>query len=155
MREEWESLVDISLRILQDKDTIESVATALASSAGAGVESIKRKILGIQYVHSLGRDELELKGMGQEKVLSLYGKAKKAEKYEKPVKLIFDISGSQREVVQKTLEHVKQVCGFTNSEQLWDFLNAELTQTTDEQLRHAAGLIKHSDPAAHPPTDRP
>lgn len=142
IRSEWADLVVVSVRILSEKQTVDQVAVALAKVSKVGIESIKRKIIAIQKMHGEGFSEEEIVSMGQEQVLGHFQKVKRQDKYEDEVWLKFKIKGSQREIVTQQIERVKKVLGFTTSEQFMDWLYAQLSSTTDEELTHSAGMKK-------------
>lgn len=139
MRSQWQQLVEIAFALSRDRGDVEQVSHQLARASGTAEDSIKRKILAIQHAQTLGYSEEEVSKMGQTRVLSDYGKKKKQDKYEDLVWLKFQIPGSQREVARQQLDRVCKVLDLKTSEQLWDFLLAELSTASDEDLRHAAG----------------
>jgi hypothetical protein len=139
MRSQWQQLVTIAFALSRDRGDVEQVSHQLARASGTSEDSIKRKILAIQHAQGLNFSEEEVAKMGQTKVLSDYGKKKKQDKYESFVWLKFQLPGSQREVARQALDRVCELCAFKTSEQLWDFLIAQLASATDDELRHAAG----------------
>jgi hypothetical protein len=143
LRADWSRLVAIGCKLSKDKDSIDQISNALAKAGKSSQDSIKRKLFAIQSMQNLGYSEAEIAGMGQSTVLSEFQKTKKAETYEKQTVLKFMIPGSQREIVQNEIERVKRVLGMTTSEAFFDWFVAQLQQTTDDELKHAAGGAHH------------
>jgi uncharacterized protein HemY len=139
-RENWDALVSIAVNIVRDKDTVENVSKALANASRIGVDSVRRKILAIQHAQSLGYSEEEIKEFGQREVLGLLEKHKKEERYEELVNLSFRIPGSLRELARQQLTRVTEIVGLNSSEELWEWITAQLTLASDEDLRHSAGM---------------
>lgn len=140
LRSEWVDLVAVSVRILSEKQTVDEVAGALAKVARVGVDSVKRKVVAIQKMHSLGFSEEEIVSMGQEQVLGQFQKEKRQDNYTNEVWMKFKLKGSQREIVMQQIERVKKICGFKTSEEFFDWFYAQLVNTTDEELEAAAGM---------------
>jgi hypothetical protein len=139
LRADWSRLVAIGAKLAKDRDSIEQVANALAKAGKSSEDSIKRKIRAIHHMQDLGYSEPEIAEMGQTVCLSELQKTKKAENYEKKTWLKFALPGSQREVVQLELARVATILKLETSEQLWDFLVAQLQACNEEDLKHAAG----------------
>jgi hypothetical protein len=139
MRSQWQQLVEIAFALSRDRGDVDQVSHQLARASGQSEDSIKRKILAIQHAQGLSFSEEDVTKMGQTKVLSEYGKSKKQNKYEDMVWIRFQLPGSQKEIVTQQFERVKKVLGLKTSEQLFDFLIAQLQQTSEDELRHAAG----------------
>jgi hypothetical protein len=142
LRCEWADMVGVAVRILKEKETVEQVAGALAKVSRVGVDSIKRKLVAIQKMSQNGFSEKEIVTMGQEQVLGRFQKEKRQDTYEEEVWLRFKIKGSQREIVMQQIERVKKILGFTTSEEFFDWFHAQLSSTTDEELKHSAGMMK-------------
>ncbi|HXP82618.1 MAG TPA: hypothetical protein VN976_22150 [Verrucomicrobiae bacterium] len=139
MRSQWAQLVKIAFALSRDRGDVDQISHQLARASGQSEDSIKRKIVAIQYAQSLNFTEEDVTKKGQTQVLSDYGKSRKQQKYEEMVYLKFRIPGSQREVAQQQFDHICQVCEFKTSEQFIDFLIAQLSAASDDELRHAAG----------------
>jgi hypothetical protein len=139
LRADWERLVAIAVKISKDRESIDQISHALAMAGKSSQDSLKRKIFAIQHMQELGYTESEISQMGQTVVLSEHQKTKKAEKYEKKTWLKFALPGSQREIVQIEIARIAKVLNLQTSEQIWDFIMAQLQACTDEELKHAAG----------------
>jgi hypothetical protein len=139
LRADWSRLVAIGVKLAKDRQSVDQVANALAKAGKSSEDSIKRKIRSVHHMQDLGYSESEISEMGQTTCLSELQKTKRAETYEKKTWLKFSLPGSQREIVQTELARVATVLKLETSEQLWDFLLAQLRATSDEELKHAAG----------------
>jgi glucose-6-phosphate dehydrogenase assembly protein OpcA len=142
LRSEWTDIVAVSVRILPEKQTVDEVAGALAKATRVGIESIKRKIVAVQKMHSLGFSEAEIVAMGQEQVIGQFQKEKRQDNYQNEVWMKFKVKGSQREIVMQQIERVMTVCGFKTKEEFFDWMYAQLANTTEEELKHSAGMNK-------------
>ena len=143
MKSQWQQLVTIAFALSRDRGDVGQVSHTLARASGTSEDSIKRKIIAIQYAQSRGHSEEVVVKMGQTRVLSEYGKSKKQEKYEQMVNLTFKVPGSVRETVLVEFDRVKRILGISTSEQMFDFIVSQLRASTDDELRHAAGDLKH------------
>lgn len=142
LRSQWRDLVAIATRLAKDNDSVSQVAAKLAVAASGTEDSIKRKVLAIQYMQSLGYSEEEICQLGQTVVLSEFGKSKRVEKYEKLTTLSWRIPGSQRESAQIELARVMRVLNLKTSEELWDWIIGQIRTVSDEELLHSAGEKK-------------
>ena len=82
MRSQWQQLVTIAFALSRERGDVKQVSHQLARASGQSEDSILRKILAIQHAQSLSFSEEDVAKMGQTKVLSEYGKKKKADKYD-------------------------------------------------------------------------
>jgi hypothetical protein len=142
LKSDWRDLVAVAVALTRDRGDVDQVAHQLARASGTAEDSIKRKIVAIQYSQSLGFDEADIVKKGQTATLSEYAHSRKQENYEKLTNLTFKIPGSQREMVKQELDRVCRVCDFKTSEKMWDWLLSELRQLSDESLKHSAGMNK-------------
>jgi hypothetical protein len=139
-RDTWAALVDMSL--LLEEDRVDGAATELSKHMGQSKDNLKRKILAIQHVRSLGNSADDIKKAGQGVILSRYIKARNSERYETTTVMKWNIPGSLREVIRNDMARVARVLGFVTSEQLWDFIHSILVDLNDDALKELAGEFK-------------
>lgn len=137
MAQEWRELVKLSLSLTDER--VDATATTISRAAKIGFESVRRKLNAIRHAATLGYSEAEIIDQGQEQTLSIFQKGRRESTYTDKVWLKFQIPGSQRELVQQEIERIKRVLGLKDSEQVWDFMLAQLINVTDEELKQAAG----------------
>jgi hypothetical protein len=148
-RGSWHALVDMA--VLLPEERIDGAATELSKHMRQGKDSIKRKLNAILYCRQLGHSVDEIKGYGQEPVLSRYIKKTNADRYEKTTVMKWNLPGSLREVIRQDMAQVAKILGFVTSEQLWDFLHSILSDLirNPDELRHLAGDLKGKDGTNH------
>ncbi len=141
-RGSWDALVDMA--VLLPEERIDGAATELSKHMRQGKDSIKRKLNAILYCRQLGHSVDEIKGYGQEPVLSRYIKKTNADRYEKTTVMKWNVPGSLREVIRQDFSAVAKILGFVTSEQLFDFVHSifvDLIRNPDA-LRALAGELK-------------
>ncbi len=144
----WHALVDVA--VLLPEERIDGAASELAKHMRQGKDTIKRKINAIQHCRQLGHSVEEIKGYGQEPVLSRYIKKTNSDRYEKTTVLKWNIPGSLREVIRQDVAQISKILGLVTSEQLFDFLHSifvDLIAHPDD-LKHLAGELKPKDAQA-------
>jgi len=139
MKEDWKALVRLAVSLDQDPKGIQEAATLLAFNARTGTESVKRKILAIQYSAGQGNAMEEIVAFGQEATIAAFNKSRRDEQLEQQVWLKWKVSGVIRELAQAEIDRVCNVLTLTTSEMFWQWMIAQLRNTTDPELRHAAG----------------
>jgi hypothetical protein len=137
----WEYLVDTAIVILPS--AVAEVAASMSKGGIAGKESIKSKLFAIQKVKSLGYSRDEIVAFGQEKVISMAKKEARSANYTAMTKLVFNIPGSQRELVQAQVERVRSLLKLT-VEDYWDWWLGQMMAATDDEIRHSAGVSHHA-----------
>jgi hypothetical protein len=140
VRSEWAKLVAVAVRIVNQKETVDQVAAAIAKASGVGMDSVKRKILAIQKMQETGFSAEEIVSMGQFQTLGHFQKGKRQDTYEQDVWMRFKIKGSQREIVTQQIDRVKKVLHLESMEDFWDWFYAQVANTTDEELIASAGM---------------
>ena len=147
LQNEWKLLVQVGYDL--HSDSVEDVAKAISRRGQYGVESIKRKLHGIQKARALGHSAEDIIKLGQEKVLGMAQQERRAEKYTQTTTLIFrGIAGSQKELIQSQITRVKRILNIREAEMFWDWWLSQLMTATDDEIRHSAGHAKQ-------PTMRP
>jgi hypothetical protein len=140
LRTEWQNLTAVGVRLLPEKQSIDQAASVLSRAGKCGLESIKRKLYAIQYAHThLSMAEEDIVDAGQESVLSQFQKKTRADTYEKQTWMQFKIAGSLRELFMQEKDRVSKVLKFQTSEIFFEWLYAQLHNTTDDELRQSAG----------------
>lgn len=137
LRAEWLGMVNAAAEI--GPDEIPQAATSLAYAAKTGADSVRRKLLAIHYVLSQGLSVPVIVEMGQEAVVASYNRSRREDQLEEKVWLKWKVTGSLRDAMQLEQERISKVLHFVTAEQFFVWLHAQLVNTTDEELRHAAG----------------
>ena len=138
LRADWQVLVALALQLPVGQ--CDEAARSLSMRSKVGFDSVRRKLLAIQYASTnLGYTEAEISEHGQEATLSRYQKEKRADKYTESVWLRVKCSGSLRELFQRQLIRVAQVCDLPNAEAVLEWITAQIATSTDEELRHSVG----------------
>lgn len=138
---EWEQMVRFALTI--EGDNVDQVAQTVSEIAKVGYDSIRRKIMAIRYVGTLGHPQDDIIAMGQEVVLGTFQKSKRTQNYESNVVLKWTIPGSQRELVQKHEQRIKGVLGLVTSEDYWDWWLSQVENLSDQEIRDS---VQKADP---------
>ncbi len=141
-RGSWNALVDMA--VLLPEERIDGAATELSKHMRQGKDSIKRKLNAILYCRQLGHSVDEIKGYGQEPVLSRYIKKTNADRYEKTTVMKWNVPGSLREVIRKDFAAVAKILGFVTSEQLFDFIHSVFVDLINnpQALKELAGQLE-------------
>ena len=134
----WEYVVDTALVTLPS--AVGEVAAGMSKGGVAGKESIKSKLFAIQKVKSLGYTRDEIVAFGQEKVISMAKREARSENYTAMTRLVFNVPGSQRELVQAQVARVRSLLRLT-VEDYWDWFLAQMLAATDDDIRHSAGML--------------
>jgi hypothetical protein len=142
IRNQWREIVLFVDRC--PAELYDTACRALSQTAGVGVDSLRRRVSAILHAHSLGYSNEEIIERGQEKAMSEFLTAKKQEKYGQTVRMQFEVPGFLRELIQQDFQRIKTACGFSTSEDLFDFLHSVLENTTDDQFRELAKGGKES-----------
>lgn len=137
LRQEWIDFVNVAY--ILTPDSVDDAAGAIAKVSGVGTESIRRRMYGVQKAKTLGYSQAEIIEFGQEKVLSMAHKEKRAESYTQMTKLIFNVPGSQRELVQAQVARVRTILRLT-VEDFWDWWLAQMYAASDDDIRHSASV---------------
>lgn len=137
LRSQWESFVDLALIPIGTGQDLNY--EALSQEFNVGQDSLKRRVEAIRYAATLGHSSDELKAMGQEKVLSLFIKSRRQEKYTETVVMKWSVPGSQRELVRQQEERIKGLLGLVTSESWWDWVLAQFRNATDEEILASRG----------------
>lgn len=151
LRREWEDFVGVAYILLPE--AVDDAAAAIARASKVGVESIRRRLYGVQKAKSLGYSKEEIIGMGQEKILSMAQEKKREERYTETVTMLFRIPGSQREIVQQQIKRVQRVLKMKTHEEFWDWWLGQMVHTTDAEILHSGGEASRpkTDPDPLPP----
>jgi len=135
-QEQWKALVIIAAS-RGTRDMREFL-----DSSGAERTSLKRKIAAITWCNAhAGMPFEEIVQFGQNKTLSHYAAAKKNGHNEKRRHLRWLVSKGLADAVERdVVARIARVLEIETSEEFWLFLHSVFLDTTDAQLRHAAGM---------------
>jgi hypothetical protein len=138
LRIEWENMVSVALCL--EKEQVDDGADSIARAGKCGYESVRRKLYAIQHAARLGYSQEEIVSMGQERVLGDFQKKTRSDTYETQTWMKFRVQGSIRQLVTLEIERVSKVLHFKTSEMFFEWLLAQLHNTTDDELRQSAGM---------------
>jgi hypothetical protein len=138
-RGQWEQLVRVA-RATTPKGRIQ-VARTLAEAAGVGVSTLRRKLEALHMAMNAGLTDDELIKRGQRWVMAKFVTDKRNGRQDEQVVLKWLVSPELRDAAIANSVRVARVLHFTTSNEFWSWLNAQLELTTEEELRHSAGMI--------------
>lgn len=135
---QWVSLVKTA-RSIAPKER-ENAARSLSIAAGVGKSTLKRKLEALHMAMNQGLEDAELIAMGQRAVMARFVTDKRNGRQDTQVCLKWLVSPELRDAAVANSVRVGRILGFTTSNEYWTWLNAQIELTSDEELRHSAGL---------------
>ena len=139
LKAEWERMTDVALAL--DEQAIEQLLDSFSQRLQIGRDSLKRKFDAIRYMAALGHTAEEIKAAGQEHVVGRWNRSRQEKNYGKMVTLGWRIPGSQKVIFEREVSRVKGLLDLQTSEQMVDWLIAQLLNATDEEIKASAGEI--------------
>jgi len=139
-RKQWAELVKIGVRT--PPRHLQNAATILASGAGVGKSNLYRKLVAIHTAHDSGLSEDTLVEKGQRWVLAKFQNDKRAARTDSQVVLKWMVAPELRDAAIANSVRVARLLKFTTSNEYWAWLNAQIELATDEEIIHAAGMMK-------------
>lgn len=135
----WTELVNIAIALKPKQ--LEKAAVRLAKLAGESAKTMRQKINAIRLA-SVENSAADIKAAGQAKTIATYVKAKNGARTDKQVLLGWKVAPELRDAAHEQALRVATLLKFTTSNEFWQWLNAQLENTSDEEIRHSAGECK-------------
>jgi hypothetical protein len=135
--EEWKLLCAAALQMPEEE--VLGYCETMAIRMKTGKDSIRRKVDAIRYQRTLGFSEEEIVSKGQEKVVSEWIKSRRQATYSETVIMKWQVPGDLRERVVQEVNRISMVLDVQNSTQFFEWLVAQLSTLTDEEIIHSAG----------------
>lgn len=139
-RAQWRDLVIVARAIRPDQRS--DAARSLSQAAGVGKTTLLRKLEALHLAMKDGLADTALIEMGQAKVLGKYVRDKKNGRQDEQVTLKWMVAPELRDGVHEQFHRIAKLLNMTTSNEVWTFVLSQLSQASDEELRHAAGEIR-------------
>lgn len=140
---QWASLVKTARSIAPRER--ESASRALSAAAGVGKSTLRRKLEALHMAMNAGLSDNELIERGQRWVMAKFVTDKRNGRQDEQVVLKWLVAPELREAAIVNSVRVGRLLHFTTSNEYWAWLNAQIELATDEEIRHAAGMINAQD----------
>lgn len=137
---QWSELVRVARSTPPRART--QVARTLAEAAGVGKSTLARKLEALHMAMNSGLTDEELIQRGQRWCLAKFVTDKRNGRQDEQVVLKWMVSPELRDAAIANSVRVAKILHFTTSNEYWSWLNAQVELATDEELKHAAGMIK-------------
>lgn len=139
-RSQWAALVGLARKV--SPAGRDDLARTLATAAGVGKSTLRRKIEAIHEGMKAGLTDDKLIEMGQSAVMGKFVKDKKAERTEDLVVLKWMVASDLKRAVQEEVWRIAQILGLKTSDEFWSFFHAVMVGWTKEEIEHLAGEAK-------------
>jgi len=117
-------------------------ARSLAEAAGVGKSTLLRKLEALHAAMAAGLEDEELIAKGQRWTLAKFIADKRNGRDDEQVVLKWLVSPENRDAAHENFWRIGKILSFTTSDQLWAFLNSQMEQWSDEEIKHAAGEMR-------------
>jgi hypothetical protein len=134
---QWEMLVKLA-RATSPRSRGAAAAT-LAQAAGVGKSTLLRKLEAIHTAQNQGITDEKLIEMGQRAVLAKFVTDKRNGRQDEQVVLKWLVAPENRNAAHENAVRVAKLLHFTTSDEYWNWLNAQISGSTDEEILHSGG----------------
>lgn len=129
---QWVSLVKTA-RSIKPKER-DDAARSLSIAAGVGKSTLKRKLEALHMAMNNGLSDEKLIEMGQRAVMAKFIQDKRAARTDEQVVLKWLVAPDIRDHAVANSVRVGRLLGFTTSNQYWAWLNAQIENSSDEEI---------------------
>lgn len=136
-RSQWTTLVKLARKV--SAAGRDNLASTLATAAGVGRSTLRRKLEAIHMAMKTGLSDERLIEMGQKKVMADFVNGKRAARDDEQVILKWMVAPGLKYAVQEEVWRIAQILGLKTSDEWWSFFHSVMVSWTKEEILHLAG----------------